>query len=76
MVVGVVVVVVGVVVVVVGAAAAAASSAPPKLPQHQQTPRRVHDRSKSGAQEIVNDMSFTLEINQKAGDLVAPCTKR
>ena len=53
--------------------ASASSSAPQNCPNTNK--RRVgRDRSKSGAQEIVNDMSFTLEINQKAGagDLVAP----
>ncbi len=49
--------------------------APPKTAPNTNKRRVGRDRSKSGAQEIVNDMSFTLEINQKAGDLVAPCTK-
>ena len=54
--------------------ASPSSSAPRNCPNTSK--RRVgRDRSKSGAQEIVNDMSFTLEINQKAGDLVAPCTR-
>ena len=54
--------------------ASPSSSAPRNCPNTNKS-RVGRDRSKSGAQEIVNDMSFTLGINQKAGELVAPCTR-